>query len=772
MAEFGEKIIDLEMVRNLKRVVLGNTRKPWKNQKVTIKRFYNDEWIICQQVDASDINHLQPFKSYPCDGMTRKVRIECPVECHIPEIRIIIGADWQTYKNERPIRVVGTPGALTHMEVKGTSCKCHSGGEFIPDDEARLFTLPTGDTVPTWDKSLFYRRNEKNPFVCNTESLSDYRLDGDSCSCNSSKVALREMRPFTIKNSHTRTFDGTTSAGKTYDEKLQDCARSCRYKTNIDSTQPDANKQWIQDHTMNAMQMAENGRCYCYNIDIVEFSETDQSTLDVYRAFQIVPGCACDGKFMQGGHALNCPVGSYNMDSCRSKCTMCPMGYFQESTGASHCRICPKGYFQDKIGQSTCRVCLNTCPDVGDKGVGVIYECLEGSIRDDSACYRCDQDVSYATQPEDTYISLEYGSFGVKEVTYPRPTPCTKCTDGKYIDNTGCGICPAGWKSTDPVTSSCEKCAAGYYQGSSGKSSCKLCSTGKYQTEEGKLLCINCPEGFAREAYHPNSMSIMHTQAIGKGCLPCGSVYGKKWSALSASIPAANYESATPPAPGCIFCNQYQDEAGQHTCKACDQTKISGSNGKWLPYSYKDSNGKEDTVGACKYVENIYYYHERQRETEPEEELDFCNSDIVYSSDAKKKQLTEWKTCIYQKGSSTYTRGTSDFKIMTFTSWLTGLSIFSPAYKIQGYRKPEKCSPATIDYYIKDKGESCPSSGVLKGFLQQQYKSYRTSAYVFKVEEEEEEEEEEEGLSDYDIATIAVSVACPVCGAAMWLFRI
>ena len=118
----------------------------------------------------------------------------------------------------------------------------------------------------------------------------------------------------------------------------------------------------------------------------------------------------------------------------------------------------------------------------------------------------------------------------VKAQCVDRMHACTECTDGKFIDNTGCKNCPAGWKSRDPVTSSCTKCAAGYYQGSSGMSSCKLCSTGKYQTEEGKLLCENCPVGFAREAYYPNSMSIMHTQAVGKGCLPCGSVYGKKYT--------------------------------------------------------------------------------------------------------------------------------------------------------------------------------------------------------------------------------------------------
>ena len=193
---------------------------PGLNTDIQFRVYNGDTYTTCQRIDASNIVGTQWFT---CEVRGDKVAVYSESEINVANILWYHLPNWEHFKNDRNIRVVGNPGKLTFMETKGTSCKCHSGTELIPDDGAMLYTAPAGETVPTWDKSLFYR-NEKNPFVCNTESYSNYIVDGESCTCDSDNIALRELPPYNAKS---KVLAHSNIPGATFEEKLQNCAKNC-----------------------------------------------------------------------------------------------------------------------------------------------------------------------------------------------------------------------------------------------------------------------------------------------------------------------------------------------------------------------------------------------------------------------------------------------------------------------------------------------------------------------------------------------------------------
>jgi hypothetical protein len=150
-------------------------------------------------------------------------------------------------------------------------------------------------------------------------------------------------------------------------------------------------------------------------------------------------------------------------------------------------------------------------------------------------------------------------------------------------------------------------------------------------------------------------------------------------------------DSSSVPAPGCVFCNQYQDESGQEYCKLCDWQKVQG--GQFVPYSYKDENNKADTLGACKYAENIKYI-KRNKASITWSNIPFCTASHVYMSEAQKRSMTVWSACIYKKIGIIYTRGHPDFKIYE----INGLYPFG-AISIQAFDK-HSCSVDNVDYFI------------------------------------------------------------------------
>jgi hypothetical protein len=216
-----------------------------------------------------------------------------------------------------------------------------------------------------------------------------------------------------------------------------------------------------------------------------------------------------------------------------------------------------------------------------------------------------------------------------------------------------------------------------------------------------------------------------------QACLPCGSVYGKtfSWDDLDWEDPTgvADYTSTPPPAPGCIFCNQYQDEAGQQTCKRC--SPLESENGRIVPLSYKDSNDVVDSEGACKYIENVHFALERRRGVYPPSKFAVC--DVAPDL----KEVTHISVCLYRYASLVATRRPEPYQTFR-TEWYQQSSKGGGAYAkyatVQAYYTKASCSANYLDYYVIKRAKEAESAECEEemSYTEQRYYAYTLTPYV------------------------------------------
>lgn len=737
---------------------------------------------------------------YQCNA---DVSTESETECSVAGDKVYFGSSlsnvamyrhptWKSYKMDRNIVKIGNyTGELRLMETiwdeSNPKCRCYASENELPlkaQSTSSLFTVYTGEFVSTWDKSLFYKRDQKNPFVCNYESYSEYGdMTSDSCGCGGD-IALAEMDiVFGSIPKRTITYAGSDIPGDTLEDRLQYCAKSCLDKLFISDNTEFHNPQWLRNNDADMFTMMTSGpltgQCICfkksdvdeeegncpdtelnclgryvgtyqdgsgedYNMDWEAgkqrceqqgyrlCSKYDIATISLcnhgwttddtvqswfwrktwvnsgcgvgwmsksglanahccehpnegYKTYKILTGCSCAGTFILNHKKELCPSGSFNAGSCRDECTQCPRGYFQSEEGRISCDICPEGYFQDTIGRHSCKACTNFCYEDGIKGAGTVGTCLPGSTADSVVCEACTH-TRFLVQDSTIYLTQgmrhAHGSYPPKEITIDNGEACITCPLGWYdtyapqgwYDNVAdrCVICPVGKFGKRGIATGCLDCQSGFYQPKEGQSECTVCDPGKYQNEEAQTSCIDCPVGKAREAYFPHNDKIMKKQGLLQECLTCGSM----------GPDAAK--------PGCVYCNQYQDEAGQQRCKRCPMNP----SGQWQIYSYVDRNNIPYTQeGSCKYAENLQFWWERRREVNPRPdgmrwgELEWCGSqyaDQPFSSEEEKKQFQNWTACVYASSTWTGRRYPYHF-LMEYDDWFGDYNYYKEAYTLQGY---------------------------------------------------------------------------------------
>ena len=698
------------------------------------------------------------------------------------DIKIYRQPTWKTYKMDRNIVKTGNyTGKLRLMETiwdeVTPKCRCYSSENELPlkaQGTSSLFTVDTGEFVPTWDKSLFYNHNHKNPFVCNYESYSEYGgMTSDSCGCGD-ELALAEMQTtFATISKRTITYEGSDVPGDTLAEKLQYCAKSCKQKLFISEPSLFHTSGWLLENDADMFTMATSGpltgQCICFKksdadeeagicpdtefnclgkflgtysdgvgnyrmnklqgkqrceqqgyrlckkYDISQISLCNYGWLEDedrayywresaatgcgsggwlssggnnnahccerppggYKTYKILSGCSCAGKFLLNHEKVDCPSGSFNAGSCRDTCPQCPRGYYQKDEGRISCDICPQGYFQDRIGADSCKACTNHCWKSGQAGAGTVGTCVPGSVTDTTFCEACT--TNHLHQNQNVFLTLgmthSHGSYTPKKVLVDSGEVCIACPLGwsdAYFE--GCERCAVGRYGIRGIQGTCLACPAGFYQSKEGQTECTACDGGKYQSEEGKSSCIGCPVGKAREAYFPHNDNIMKRQGASQECLTCGSM------GLDAEQ------------PGCVYCNQYQDESGQLRCKRCPMNPSE----QWQIYSYVDSNNIPYTKeGSCKYAENLNFWWEHRRVVDPRPDgmhwggLEWCGSEYTdqpFSSDAEKKQFQNWTACVY--ASSTWSgRRYSDHTLLEYDDWFGDYNYYKVGYTLQGYDK-------------------------------------------------------------------------------------
>ena len=338
-----------------------------------------------------------------------------------------------------------------------------------------------------------------------------------------------------------------------------------------------------------------------------------------------------------------------------------------------------------------CKQCQNYCKDETDETgattkFAISAKCPDGSVEDTHIC-----SVACPDRDTDTFLiegmEMLHGALPKKSITEGKGDICVLCSMGEYEVGGTCHTCPSGYYGTRGGTS-CEACEAGFFQSKTGQSECMECGSGQYQKQIGQTGCIACEVGKAREAFFPNSNAIMKRQGVLQDCLVCGSMYNR----------GEVYE------PGCEFCNQYQDEAGQQTCKRCpmDPSEL------WQYYSYLDSNGVAYTKeGSCKYAENLQYWWVRKRVVDPRPDgqgwggLEWCGPeypDQPFSSDAQKRLFMNWTACVY--ASSTWTgKRYDEYSVMTYDDWFGDFNFYKDEYTLQGYNPDCPELDRYMDYY-------------------------------------------------------------------------
>lgn len=689
---------------------------------------------------------------------------------------------WKTYKMDRNIVKVGNyTGELRLMETiwdeETPKCRCYASENELPikvQETSSLFTVYTGEFVPTWDKSLFYKREHKNPFVCNYESYSEYGgITSDSCGCGDD-IALAEMETtFSIGSRRSITYGGSDIPGDTLSDKLQYCAKSCRDKIFITPTTDELpvlvrtgqcdsgydsgtsglsyegcalhcmsnpnhkgfifggtsdtncycsttdpktcdrhndnwnnyyiplelrgsihhNPEWLINNDADIITMMttgpKTGECVCSSQSDVN---SESATLDIegYKSFKLRPGCSCAGTFILNHEKVMCPTGSFNAGSCQYECPQCPRGYYQSEEGRISCDKCPEGYFQDSVGKDSCKTCTNFCSEGGSKGSGTTSTCPPASIADTTSCSQCTGERHFIQQ-KSVFLTQgmkhAHGVYSPKLVYVDPGEVCINCPLGWFDSNNECTACPRGYYGLRGATV-CNACQAGTYQSKEGQTQCTNCDDGKYQPDEAQTTCMECPIGKAREAYFPHNGNIMKKQGLTQDCLTCGSTYP---SVIK---------------PGCIYCNQYQDEVGQKRCKRCPMNP----NAQWQVYSHIDQNNNPYTKeGSCKYAENLNYWWERRRVVDPRPdgmrwgELEWCGeeyTDQPFSSQEEKKQFQNWTACVYASNTWTGIRY-ENHVLLEYEDWFGDYNFYKDAYTLQGY--DEKCTrEGYSDFYINN----------------------------------------------------------------------
>ena len=175
-----------------------------------------------------------------------------------------------------------------------------------------------------------------------------------------------------------------------------------------------------------------------------------------------------------------CPPGMYSDDSTANiKCKSCPAGYHQPERDRSFCASCKVGQFASENGTKT-EEC-SPCP----RGW---YQGMEAK----PACQRVEGD----------FVVLEgegKGSGGISVSSVPDGWYKTGC-DGNGTGCTSSLPCPAGTKSTSPISDTCDVCPPGE-DSAEGSNLCTPCAKGTYKSyhPDSKSICVLCPANWFQE---------------------------------------------------------------------------------------------------------------------------------------------------------------------------------------------------------------------------------------------------------------------------------
>jgi len=256
----------------------------------------------------------------------------------------------------------------------------------------------------------------------------------------------------------------------------------------------------------------------------------------------------------------SCAAGFYNSQIQRTSCLTCPKGYISKGSGYSSCQFCPEGEFQNVDGQSTCKKCPSgfhrhekvsvdcaACPAGQSSEIGAENCCSSGTY---SLISRVSEGVA-------TCHVCAPGYYAPSDTVFqPQSDLASVQTTSKHYPDTIDD-------SNDAVPThfvECVQCESDTYQDESGQTSCKQCPSGKFTNPYGVMgtedstwasnLCRSSTEfGVCEPGEFDEGDDDCMLTDIG--------TFAPMWGAFE-GVGVMN----------CLGAN-YQDEAGQSSCKQC-----------------------------------------------------------------------------------------------------------------------------------------------------------------------------------------------------------
>ena len=323
-------------------------------------------------------------------------------------------------------------------------------------------------------------------------------------------------------------------------------------------------------------------------------------------------------------------------------CQPCSNGAYQDEAGMTFCKACPEcqaGYIQTSgtaaVGCSnTCVACEAgkyqsgpSCTDCAAGKYSVTYEYKSSGTCDEyiTTQEECEAALTMLWSLDDVHVdTVSWSSAALGCLTSPSggstqyfnsigDSECGTATWNcvcKISDSSGnnaCADCPAGFEARYQGNIVCRACFTGRYNPNTGVDECPFCPTGYYQNEQGSASCKHCPAG---KFYTGSGLYYLggckdcpagFYSGDGSGiCTECPNGYGSHGSrGLSCSSCPTGRFSSTPEQKtnACVYCpagwhspstgagectgclsDNYQDEAGQTTCKECPTGWILTSN--------------------------------------------------------------------------------------------------------------------------------------------------------------------------------------------------
>ena len=147
------------------------------------------------------------------------------------------------------------------------------------------------------------------------------------------------------------------------------------------------------------------------------------------------------------------------------------------------------------------------------------------------------------------------------------------CPPGTYLHDSRCLNCTIGYYKNEPGTASCKACALGQYQDTAGQSNCKKCRsnlTTFVMGSTGVVRCTPCLEGSNMRPDRTCGNCSVGYYVDNRACASCPAGYDSTGlNAQCERCPRGQYSVGASACRDCTGKN-YQNEAGQSSCKTCN----------------------------------------------------------------------------------------------------------------------------------------------------------------------------------------------------------